>query len=268
MVTLVHVHREQNLYPIGTHHLNHRHCLVPCHPCYLVCLDWCLTTSHWLIVGFRSPLGGEGIVPVVSHVANKHREQLKVSDDQQTRYCRTSLSTRISLSCPFSHLLFLVKAVIIMIWGMGWFARKLVKWNVKKDMSRQTLATRKGTNHTHDVPYKECLWTIKIFNCIYIFTHLQIFINVCMYGWFIWNHVHTCYFSCIHFLKQKITKHDKKGKLKWRYSTMIHLAAKKDWIWSKKWMEYSYIVHQGQMPGWSNVWMKNTEWFFPFQVIQ
>ena len=48
--------------------------------------------SHRLIVGFRYPLGGEGIVPtVVPHVAReKQRYLLTVSVDQQTGYCCTS----------------------------------------------------------------------------------------------------------------------------------------------------------------------------------
>ena len=62
-----------------SHHLNHSHC----HPwllfCHLICIVWCLTTSDRLIVGFRQPLGGEGIVPVVPHVANKHQHLLTVS---------------------------------------------------------------------------------------------------------------------------------------------------------------------------------------------
>ena len=59
-------------------------------------------TSAWLIFGFRQLLGGDVIVPVVLHVANKHQHLLTVCDDQQTRYCSTSLSSRISLQFSIS----------------------------------------------------------------------------------------------------------------------------------------------------------------------
>jgi hypothetical protein len=51
---------------------------------------------------FREPLGAEGIVHVVSDVAaSKQRHRLTVKNEQQTGYCSSFLSTRISLSCSF-----------------------------------------------------------------------------------------------------------------------------------------------------------------------